>query len=213
MMALNAEEAVQFPGPDGILEGLLSCGSGTNRGVLVGLHPHPLYGGSMRNNVVETAVRAGQACDLATLRFNFRGVGGSQGHYDEGVGEQDDIMAALSFLNSRFRPEKRIVAGYSFGACIALACCHRADHGIDDLLLIAPPPFLMQTGLSLDRPEVRKVFVGERDDIAPPADVIACLSAARARELIEVIAGTDHFFFGKEEALEGLLVKSLEGSG
>jgi alpha/beta superfamily hydrolase len=80
------EQQIEFPGPAGLLEGRSGNESAAKHGAVIALHPHPLYGGSMNNNVVETIVRAGQSSGLLTLRFNFRGVGRSEGDYSDGTG-------------------------------------------------------------------------------------------------------------------------------
>ncbi len=207
------EKPVEFSGTAGVLEGLLADETQGKVGALVALHPHPLYGGSMDNNVVKASVQAGQACRLITLRFNLRGVGGSQGGYGEGHGEQDDLGAALAFLEDRFHLQTKAVVGYSFGACVALAYCHRNNHGVDQLLLISPPPFLLSKELSLTIPVVEKIILGEHDEIASPDAVKSRVSASRAGELLEVIPGADHFFLGKEEEIEKRLVELLASTG
>ncbi len=203
------EQIVEFPGPAGLLEGRLGNESGAQSGAVIVLHPHPLYGGSMNNNVVETIVRAGQSSGLVTLRFNFAGVGRSEGDYSEGTGEQGDVGSALDFLERSCDIGTRVLAGYSFGAAVALAYCHRPGHGVDHLLLISPPPFLLPKGLSLEASVVRKIIVGEDDEIARPEEIAARVSATRVEELIEVMPGTDHFFWGREKDLEKRLVRIL----
>jgi len=202
---LQGESSVALRGPTGVIEGRIANETSHKEGALVVLHPHPLYGGSMDNNVVETVVLAGQAVDLTTLRFNFRGVGGSQGRYDHGVGEQDDVGAALSFLEERYRFKTKVLVGYSFGACVALAYCHREGQGVDHLFLISPPPFMLPDDLSLELPVVRKIVLGEHDDVAPPEQVTARVSGSGAGRLIEVIPGADHFYLGKEGDVKKLL--------
>jgi len=211
-MGLPEEKKVEFPGPAGIIQGRLSNEKSGDRGALIVIHPHPLYGGSMDNNVVEAAVRAGQACDLITLRFNLRGAGGSQGNYDEGIGEQDDIGAALDFLRQRFSPRTMSLVGYSFGAYVALTYCHRQNHGVDSLFLISPPLFLLPDNLSLDLPVVKKIVLGENDEIALAEEVKSRIPMKRAEGLIQVIPGADHFFCGNEGEIEKLLVTELGGS-
>jgi alpha/beta superfamily hydrolase len=208
--ALVGERPVEFDGPAGVIEGRVANET-SGKGALVVLHPHPLYGGRMENNVVETVVRAGLDSNLTTLRFNFRGVGRSKGSFDQGTGEQDDVAAALDFLGDNLHPETKVLAGYSFGGCVALAYCHRKDHGVDHLVLISPPPFLLPEGggLSLEIPVVRKIVFGENDEIAPPEEVKSMVSSGRVEELVEVIPGADHFYLGKEEELERLLVQSF----
>jgi alpha/beta superfamily hydrolase len=164
----------------------------------------------MHNNVVETIVRAGQSCGLATLRFNFRGVGSSEGEFSGGTGELDDIGAALDFLARDFDTGSKILAGYSFGAVVALAYCYREKHSADHLVLVSPPPFLLPEGVSLEADVLRKIIVGEEDDMAPPGEVITRVSASRREELIELLPGTDHFFGGMEDDLEKRLVRILE---
>jgi hypothetical protein len=211
------EKEIQFPGPAGRLQGRLAEDASQGTATLLALHPHPLYGGIMDNNVVEAVVRAGQASGLATLRFNFRGAGLSEGSYDNGVGEQDDVGAALDFLDQRLHPQAKVLVGYSFGACIALAYCHRPDHGVDSLVLIAPPPFLLDETLSLGLPVVKKILLAEHDEIAPPEEVTSRASACGVGHLIDVIAHTDHFFSGREADMEyrlsGLLAALKQSSG
>jgi alpha/beta superfamily hydrolase len=203
------EQLIEFPGPAGLLEGRLGSESAAQSNALIALHPHPLYGGSMNNNVVETIVRAGKTCGLMTLRFNFRGVGRSEGDYSEGEGEQDDVDAALDFLERSFDIGTKVLAGYSFGASVALAYCHRPGNGVDHLLLISPPPFLLPEGLSLEAAVVRKIILGEKDQIAVPEDVKSRISPTRVEELVEVIPGADHSFWGSEGDLEKRLVRLL----
>ncbi|MDY6988413.1 MAG: alpha/beta fold hydrolase [Thermodesulfobacteriota bacterium] len=204
-LGLKAERSVAFPGAAGVIEGRVANETSHKEGALVVLHPHPSYGGSMDNNVVETVVLAGQVSNLTTLRFNFRGVGGSQGRYDHGVGEQDDVGAALNFLEKRYCPKTKVLVGYSFGACVALAYCHREGHGVDHLFLISPPPFILPDDLSLELSVVRKIVLGEHDDIAPPQQVTSRVSGRGAVRLIEVLPGADHFYFGKEGDVKELL--------
>jgi alpha/beta superfamily hydrolase len=212
-VTMDNEQPVEFPGPAGRLEGLLGNESSTRNGVVVALHPHPLYGGSMHNNVVETIVRAGRHSGLATLRFNFRGVGGSDGEFSGGPGESDDIGAALDFLAKHFDVGIRVVAGYSFGAVVALAYCHRQVHNADHLVLVSPPPFLLPEGIPLEAGVLRKIIVGEADEMAPPGGVIMRVSPSRREECIELLPGADHFFGGMEDELERRLVNVLETIG
>ena len=204
------ERPVAFPGPAGLLEGRVGNESAAESGAVIALHPHPLYGGHMNNNVVETIVRAGQSCGLVTLRFNFRGVGRSEGEYAEGAGEEDDIGAALDFLLQHFDDGTRIVVGYSFGASVALGYCHRPRHSVDHLVLISPPPSLLPEGVSLEVGVLRKIIVGEKDEIAIPEDIKSGISSTRVEELLEVMPGADHFFWGREVDLEKCLVRSLK---
>ncbi len=119
-MAAPAEERVTFEGPAGPLEGALALPEGAPRAVAVLCHPHPLYDGTMHNKVVHTLARTFTAAGIAALRFNFRGVGDSAGAYDEGDGETEDALAAVAFAHDRTGDVPLWLAGFSFGASVAL---------------------------------------------------------------------------------------------
>lgn len=168
-------------------------------------HPHPLYGGDMDNPVVVRAAEVAQAAGYATLRFNFRGVGGSEGVHDKGQGEQDDVRAAMTTLAARL-PAGRLLGaiGYSFGAH---AAARASRPGPAPLALIAPPlgmydwSFLERGGGPV------LLTAGTRDGYCP---VEALHRLAQATGSIErLIEGADHFFFGKlyplGEAIEAWL--------
>jgi hypothetical protein len=203
------ERAVTFSGPAGLLEGRIANTTRHAGGALVMCHPHPLYGGSMQNNVVDAVILAALRCGLATLRFNFRGVGQSHGSYADGVGEADDIASALSFISRESGSGNLILAGYSFGACVALSYCHSRDHGVRHLFLVAPPPALLGAGVSFDIPETRKIVLGEKDTLASPSDVLAALSESGGKSLVEIIEGADHFFSGKAAFLKKVFERLL----
>lgn len=189
------------------LEGLLSQGS-SKAGVVI-CHPHPLYGGSMYNNVVD-AIEAGySAMGFTTLRFNFRGVGGSSGVYGEGEGETQDLIAAFQFLKGVCPAGSHLaLAGYSFGAWIAA----RAVHLLIDLssvFLVALPIAAYGAGsLSIFEGPLYLV-AGSYDDIAPAGDI---------RKLYEGLGGdnkhlkvipTSHFFESREGEIETYIRESL----
>ena len=199
------EKSVTFEGPDGQLEGRLAESGNKDYGAaLLVLHPHPLYGGNMSNNVVKAVVRAGQLVGFSTLRINFRGVGRSDGRFADGIGEQDDLQAAIAFMDRELGTKAKVLAGYSFGAGVALAYCHRPNHKVDHLYLIAPPPFLLPENLSLEIAVTRKILLGEHDQLAPPDALKSMISQEKRQSLLEVIPQTDHFFLGEESTLESL---------
>jgi alpha/beta superfamily hydrolase len=161
-------------------------------------HPHPLYGGDMDNPVVIRAAELCQAAGLATIRFNFRGVGGSTGTHDEGRGEQDDLRAAVQHLRTALgSPRPLAVAGYSFGASIAARVALR--DGAAALALIAPA--LAVRGLdalgdleAFEGPLL--IAAGTNDSYCPP-EALAALAARVPRAVVRTVAGADHFFLGK----------------
>jgi len=135
------ERAVSFKSDGLVLEGILHLPLDVDEGPgVVVCHPHPLYGGSMYNAIVEGLCKSLEASGLVALRFNFRGVGASEGSYDQGVGEVRDARAALNFLGSISSPRitRLGIAGYSFGAYVA-ARAALEDPSIDALALVSPP--------------------------------------------------------------------------
>src|SRR5207245_298840 len=163
-------------GADLSLEARLALPASPTAGVVI-CHPHPLYGGDMENPVV---VRVQEVCaglGLATLRFNFRGVGASGGVHAGGVGEQDDASAALDTLTKAIGGGVLAIAGYSFGARIAAQVGGR-DGRIGGMALIAPPLAMYDFGFLEDNHVPTLVVVGTQDQYCPPDD-FARFTAAR----------------------------------
>ena len=183
------------------IEGLIDIRSKT-QGVVI-THPHPLYGGDMYNIVVESIAQAYQEKNYTTLRFNFRGVGGSQGRYDKGVGEQADVIAAISHLRQT-RIEKIDLAGYSFGAWInALVSCR--DSSIHHMIMVSPPVGVIdfQPVTRIDR--LHLTVTGSRDEFAPADKIEELLPIWNDQSYFEIIARADHFYGGYLEQLESIL--------
>jgi uncharacterized protein len=177
------------------------------RGVAVIAHPHPLFGGTMDNKVVQTLARAFMQCGWHAVRFNFRGVGTSQGVYDEGRGELQDLLAVVAHV----APAGPLaLAGFSFGAFVT-------SHAVRVLLLGREPAKLVLVGTAVTRFEVAPippelhdrtlVLHGEQDDTVPLADV---LQWARPQSLpVTVVPGVEHFFHGQLLLLRSLVVRHL----
>ncbi len=159
-----AEERVTIPGPDVNLEGRLAMGDGVN-GVVI-THPHPLYGGTMDNNVVWTAARAFQARHWSTLRFNFRGVGLSSGEYGDGIAEMADVQAAVCIFEIPVNPDLAHLVGYSFGAAVA---GYALAQGVSaaGIIMIAPPIAMLDMDFLPKVPRLRLIVVGDRDEFCP----------------------------------------------
>jgi alpha/beta superfamily hydrolase len=200
-----AEERVTICGPDVNLEGRLAMGENI-KGVVI-THPHPLYGGTMNNNVVWTAVRAFQARRWSTLRFNFRGVGLSSGEYGDGISEMADVQAAVSYLNSRQSSLPHII-GYSFGAAVA---GYALAHGVSTagIIMIAPPIAMMDMDFLPKVPRLRLIVVGDRDEFCPLPQLHQLLAdcAEESRPEIKVVDGSSHFFAGREKQLYKILLE------
>ncbi len=178
------------------LEGLLREGTGKGR-VLV-CHPHSLYGGSMNNNVVDSIDEGFHRQGYTTLRFNFRGVGGSQGEYDEGEGEIDDVLSAWEFLK-RCCPDggPSVLAGYSFGAWVsARATLRMTDVGV---LFLVAYPFTFYDTRELSAFTGPVCFVGGTlDDIAPADKLLDFYKDLKNEKYLKVLP-SDHFFGGFEK--------------
>ena len=193
------------PGAGVTLEGALACPAGAAAGVVV-CHPHPRYGGDMDNAVVASATEACAHRGLATLRFNFRGVGRSRGAWDEGRGEQDDVRAALAYLRGLLGSTARVaLAGYSFGAAMAAAVVAGGESPAG-LALISPPvscPGWQRPGaLPVDGP---LLIVAGSEDTYCPRKALAVLARALPAATVTVIDGADHFFHSGHDQLAAAL--------
>jgi alpha/beta superfamily hydrolase len=192
------ETRIKFPCGDLILEGIttLPDGSGPFPAVVV-CHPHPLYGGEMRNNVVVPVCMTLEQASIASLRFNFRGVGASQGKFADGAGEKEDAVAAISYLSSLEAVDKERIGlcGYSFGGAVSLEVAPN-DTRVKALALISPD---ISTYLPL------KQYTRPKLIVCGGADQFVSIIALQrlAEELpppndFELIAGADHFWGGFE---------------
>lgn len=169
-------------------------------GVAVICHPHPLGGGTLHNKVVFRAARGLEAANIATLRFNFRGAGSSQGTHDEGEGEQDDFLAALNWMKKQ-HPGKRILAGgFSFGSWVASrAACELAE--VHALFLIGTPVNKYDFGF-LRHCEKPMLFLhGTQDEHGEVGKLEKLVQTLRNVESVTV-TGADHFFSKQLEAVE-----------
>ena len=177
------------------LDGRLGAAAGARAGLVV-CHPHPLYGGDMDNPVVTRTAEVAREVGLATLRFNFRGVGASTGEHDNGAGEQDDVRSALATLRATLGPDRPMgLAGYSFGAWVAGRVA-TGEARLSALGLIAPP--LAMVGFDAPIADGLDVLLaaGDRDQYCPPAAFDALAARLPAGHAV-TIDGADHFFFGK----------------
>lgn len=166
---------------------------------MVVTHPHPLYGGDMQNNVVAAVTKLYANAGYWTLRFNFRGVGASQGAYDNGRGEQHDVDAALTWLAGLGASAIDLV-GYSFGAWVA-ALGAQNFQAMQRLILIAPPVSFLDFTAVRALPKLALVLVGRGDDIAGTSALSAAVPQWNQAARLRIIEGADHFFWGKTDAI------------
>ena len=181
-------------GPAGRLECAVDAPQTAARGAALIAHPHPLHGGTLDNKVVQTLARALVELGYEAWRPNFRGVGASEGRYDEGRGEVEDLAAVIDFLN----PRNLVLAGFSFGAAMQARLATRVK-----------PEQMILVGVAVGNFEVPAVpagtlvIHGEQDTTVPLA---AVLDWARPQELpVIVLPGADHFFHHKLNALRGIV--------
>jgi alpha/beta superfamily hydrolase len=186
------------------IEGLLRKSSGEN-GVVI-CHPHPLMGGSMYNNVVEAIREAFASQNYTTLRFNFRGVGNSTGNYDEGRGEQTDILSAHEFLKKK-GIEKIFLAGYSFGAWVGSKVLEKFNQLFAASILVSPPLNYFDFSWDNLKNKIDLVVSGDRDQFCD-AEVLR-KQAKKINSLMETVYDTDHFYSGKEKELIDILLKYI----
>jgi alpha/beta superfamily hydrolase len=194
---------VSFSSGGLVLEGILATpeGDGLFPAVIV-CHPHPLYGGSMDNNVVDNISETLTQASLTSFKFNFRGVGGSQGEFGQGIGEQEDVKAAISFISTvKEIDSKRIgLAGYSAGAGFALSVGFNDDR-IRALAAVSPPLPMFDFDFLKSCPKPKLLISGSRDDLIPINQFLEfCQNLPEPREC-ESIEGADHLWWGYESRL------------
>lgn len=199
-------------GPGGRLEALLNTGSSDAKYSVLLCHPHPLGGGTMHNKVVYHAMKAFQSCGLPVLRFNFRGTGLSEGQHDHGRGEQDDVRAALDWLDRNLHLPI-FFAGFSFGSYVGLnAIC--GDNRVKGAVALGLPVGAegrSYTYSFLSKCLIPKLFIsGTRDQYGPQDQVAAAVAAAHPPAEMVWIEGADHFFIGKLDQVQAAIRNWLQ---
>lgn len=197
-MSPRIAERVLIDGPAGRLELAINTPAATARGLAIVAHPHPLQGGTLDNKVAQTLAKTFVALDYAAVRFNFRGVGGSQGSFDEGTGETDDALAALEYARQRFGELPLALAGFSFGSFVQTRVAQRVP--FERLVLVGPA--VNRFDVAPVAPETI-VIHGEEDDVVPLA---AVFDWARPQQLpVIVFPACGHFFHGRLVQLQQVL--------
>ncbi|RPJ15419.1 MAG: alpha/beta hydrolase [Desulfobacteraceae bacterium] len=195
------EEKILFKSGEIQLEGILERNQ-NDKGVII-THPHPLYGGDMYNHVVRVIANSYKEKRYSTLRFNFRGTGESGGKHDNGIGEQDDVLSAISYMN-----ETGItgidLSGYSFGTFVNTGAV-RKGAGIRNMTMVSPPVAFMDFGRPFQLSCLKLVITGGYDEAAPPEFVQKTLFQWNPEARFEVIEEADHFYTGYLKRLEEVL--------
>jgi alpha/beta superfamily hydrolase len=192
-----APERIAIPGPAGPLEALLEEAAGAVPHARFGVlcHPHPLYGGTMDNKVVHTLARAFQELGMPTVRFNFRGVGASAGAHAGGVGEVDDALAVIEWGRARWPGAAVWLAGFSFGAAVALRASSLAP--VARLVTVAPPVGRLLSG-DVAVPRCPWLLLqGTADELVDAAAVRDWASRLVPPPDIVELSGASHFFHGR----------------
>jgi alpha/beta superfamily hydrolase len=208
-----AEKRIFFDSGGLKIEGMVENIPG-ERGIVVA-HPHSLYGGTMHNNVVRAVAHACREEGYSTLRFNFRGVEGSEGQFENGIGEQEDVKAALAYM-SGIGKKTLDLAGYSFGAWVnALGLTKFQD--AQRLIMVSPPVSVIDFSFLEYSPKIKLVICGSRDEFAEYKKVERMLPKWNEEAMFQVIQGADHFYSGYEQELIDIigefLSKSAESPG
>jgi alpha/beta superfamily hydrolase len=201
------------PGPAGAIEVVLDFpadAAGSPRGLALVAHPHPLFGGTMENKVVQTLARTFVQLGYVTARFNFRGVGATAGVHDEGMGETDDVLALLAYLKSEFALSELVLAGFSFGSFVqSRVAAQLAKDGNPAFRLVLVGTAVSRWQVAPVPPETL-VIHGELDETVPLA---AVLDWARPQELpVVVIPGADHFFHRRLTIIKRLVLGAWLGT-
>jgi len=196
---------VIFNGPDGRLEGCYHQSKRPNAALALLLHPHPQYGGTMNNEVVFNLYQNFARRGFSSLRFNFRGVGRSQGQFDNGQGELSDAASALDWMQSR-NPNTNTcwIAGFSFGAWVAMQLMMRRPE-ISGFISIAPPASQHDFSFLAPCPASGMIIHGDKDEVVPQSSVNKLAQKLQKQKNIKIdyriIEGSDHFFLDHLEPL------------
>jgi len=199
------EERIFFDSIGVRIEGLFENAPG-ERGVVVS-HPHPLYGGSMHNHVVKAIVRAYREMGYSTLRFNFRGVEKSGGDFDNGIGEQEDVEAALKYMSNNGKTHIDL-AGYSFGAWVNALGLERYDRA-ERLLMVSPPVSFIDFSFLKYHPKIQLIIAGSRDDIGGHETIEKLLPRWNPEAIYRLIDGADHFYGDQADEIKTIIQEFL----
>jgi alpha/beta superfamily hydrolase len=205
----SVEEHVMFPVGDITLEGLFWAPQQTPKVAAVLCHPHPLYGGEMHNNIVSALANALQQAGVATLRFNFRGVGHSGGEHGGGEAEIEDVKGAVTYLLSRQADATIVVAGYSFGSMVGLQA-GAVDSRVHTLIGVAFPVGLRDPSFLLDVTKPKLLISGDHDNYSPIPALQNLLTQLPDPKQLVIVKGADHFFWGQEGEVAKAAVEFLQ---
>ncbi len=205
---------IHFNGPEGRLEGRYHASKNSNAPIAIVLHPHPQHGGTMNNKIVYTVYNAFVERGFTVMRFNFRGVGKSQGEFDHGIGELSDAAAALDWLQSfNSNAPKCWVAGFSFGAWIGMQLLMRRPE-VDRFLSLAPPANMFDFSFLAPCPSSGLIIHGTADQHVPEMNIGQLYDKLSSQKTIRVdlakIKDADHFFTNRLDDLKNVIDEYFE---
>ena len=202
-------------GAAGDIELIVDLPAAAPRAVAVCCHPHPLFGGTLTNKVIHTVARSFTTQGAAAVRFNFRGVGASQGAHDDGIGETDDLVTVAEWARSRWPDLPLWLGGFSFGSYVALRGAARLAPA---LLVTVAPPVGRWDFSSIAAPTCPWLGVqGSEDELVPAAGVVAWAQALQPAVRIAMLDGATHFFHGRlhelQDAVAAFVVDAAPAAG
>ena len=204
-------EKLFIDGPTGRLEALLERPAEQEPvGSVVVCHPHPQHGGTMHNKVAHTLARAFLRLGFSALRFNFRGTEGSEGSYDNGEGELDDALAALAWMRGRNPALPIWLAGFSFGAAIAVKGAAVSD--VAGLVSVAPAISRFAAGLTSQPSCPWLIVQGDLDELVDVDETVAWVDSLEPGPELLIVPGGEHFFHGRLVELRDAVVEFVERS-
>ncbi len=202
-------QKTSVPGPVGSLEAIVETpAAGEPLGIVIVCQPHPQHGGTMHNKVAHTLARSFVRLGYAALRFNFRGTQGSEGEYDDGIGELDDALAALKWMRAEFADGPTWLAGFSFGAAIALRAA--IEQPVDGLVTVAPAVNRFARGLT-SQPQCPWLIVqGDQDELVDIEETIGWFNELSPGPELAVIPEAEHFFHGRLVDLREMVMNFVQ---
>jgi len=209
----KSETAVNLHGPAGLLESKIVSVDGIQheRTVAIICHPHPQFGGTMENKVVTTLARTFRDLGVPSVRFNFRGVGRSEGDFDNTVGETEDLLAIVNWVIEQEPNAKLWIAGFSFGSYVALdAVLKLGAQYVEQLILVAPAVPKYDANKCLPQGVPVLIIQGDKDEVIAPEDVYAWLHWQTAEYELVRLAEAGHFFHGMLVDMKHQLIASLK---
>ncbi|MBT8092083.1 MAG: alpha/beta hydrolase [Gammaproteobacteria bacterium] len=211
MVKASKSRSMFIAGPAGQLQCLFEVpASGKPTGKVVVCHPHPQHGGTMRNKVAHTLARAFVRVGYAALRFNFRGTEASEGRFDDGVGELDDALTAIEWMREQELPGELWLAGFSFGAAIAVRAAIETD--VDGLISVAPAISRFASQLKCQPTCPWLVLQGDEDELVNIDETIDWFNGLDPGPELQIVEGAEHFFHGRLTDLREAVTAFVAGA-